>query len=78
MFDDGTIVGSRASDALAVALRVECPIWCASEVLEEAGVRITDHDEEEPDPDPPPEAEERELRRFREFLDDVEPEDFEK
>ena len=78
VFDDGKIVGSRASDALAVALRVDCSIRCASEVLEEAGVRITDHDEEEPDAAPSPEAEERELRRFREFLDEVEPEDFEK
>ncbi|MDQ6753898.1 MAG: bifunctional nuclease family protein [Actinomycetota bacterium] len=78
VFDDGKVVGSRASDALAVALRVDCPIWCAGEVLEEAGVRITDHDEEESDAITSPEAEERELRRFREFLNDVEPEDFEK
>lgn len=77
-FDDGTVVGSRASDSLAVALRVGCTIWCAAEVLEEAGVRITDHDEEEPETLDSPEAEERELRRFREFLNDVEPEDFEK
>ncbi|MDJ0356969.1 MAG: bifunctional nuclease family protein [Actinomycetota bacterium] len=78
MFDDGTAVGSRASDALAVALRADCTIWCAPAVMEDAGVRITDHDEEEPDAITSPEAEERELRRFREFLNGVEPEDFEK
>ena len=44
--------------------------------MEEAGVRITEHDEgEDTHPDPAVD-EEGELRRFREFLDDVEPEDF--
>jgi hypothetical protein len=43
--------------------------------MDEAGVRITEHDEGE-DTEPPTVDEERELRRFREFLDDVEPEDF--
>jgi bifunctional DNase/RNase len=78
VFDDGTVVGSRASDGLAIALRAHCPVHCAAAVLEEAGVRISDHDEEEPDAIDSPEADERELRRFREFLDEVEPEDFEK
>lgn len=78
VFDDGTHVSSRASDALAVALRVECKIWCAEDVIDEAGVRITDHDDVEPDPISSPEADERELNRFRKFLNDVEPEDFEK
>ncbi|HEV7214146.1 MAG TPA: bifunctional nuclease family protein, partial [Chloroflexota bacterium] len=75
-FDDGTIVGSRASDALAVALRTNARIWCAEDVMDEASVHITEHDEVEPDPLTSPEADERELRRFRAFLDDVEPEDF--
>ncbi|MCY0904213.1 bifunctional nuclease family protein [Arthrobacter sp. H14-L1] len=77
-FDDGTVVGSRASDALAIALRAACTIWCAPEVLEDAGVQVTDHDEDDPDAIDSPEAEERELRRFREFLNEVEPEDFDK
>ena len=76
-FDDGTVVSSRASDALALAHRAQCRIWCADAVMEEAGVRITEHDEgEDSEPDPTVD-EEREMRRFREFLDDVEPEDFE-
>jgi uncharacterized protein len=75
-FENGTTVSSRASDALAIALRAKCRIWCADSVMDEAGVRITEHDEGE-DTDPGPTVdEERELRRFREFLDDVEPEDF--
>ncbi|MBX7446162.1 MULTISPECIES: bifunctional nuclease family protein [unclassified Arthrobacter] len=75
-FENGTTVSSRASDALAIALRAKCRIWCADAVMDEAGVRITEHDEGE-DAEPGPTVdEERELRRFREFLDDVEPEDF--
>lgn len=79
VLDDGTTVNSRASDAIALALRVPCPIFCAVEVMNEAGVEIaeaTDDGGEEP-------AEqqanaERELKQFREFLADVEPEDFER
>jgi bifunctional DNase/RNase len=78
VFDNGTTVSSRASDALAIALRAECSIWCADEVMEEAGVRITEHDEGEDAGTETSPDEERELRQFREFLDDVEPEDFER
>ena len=46
-FEDGTTVSSRASDALALALRAKCRIWCADAVMEEAGVRITEHDDGE-------------------------------
>ena len=46
-FENGTTVSSRASDALALALRAKCRIWCADSVMEEAGVRITEHDEGE-------------------------------
>ncbi|HKU10383.1 MULTISPECIES: bifunctional nuclease family protein [Sinomonas] len=76
-FDDGTVIESRASDALAVALRVSCRIWCADAVLEEAGVQLAEGSEEgTEEAAPTPEEEEREMRRFREFLADVEPEDF--
>ncbi|MDP5226230.1 MULTISPECIES: bifunctional nuclease family protein [Arthrobacter] len=95
-FDDGTSVSSRASDALALALRGHCRIWCAEQVLEEAGVLIDVQDEdaevarpvgddaaEQPgeggagDASAATAEQESELRRFREFLDDIEPEDFE-
>ncbi|MGG5175615.1 bifunctional nuclease family protein [Pseudarthrobacter sp. J1763] len=78
-FDDGTTVNSRASDALALALRAHCRIWCAEQVVDEAGVRIADNGDSEDGSDAVEATtvdEERELRRFREFLDDVEPEDF--
>ncbi len=75
VFEDGTAVNSRASDAIAVALRIPCPIYCADEVLDEAGVRIADaEDDSEEEQD----NAEQEMRQFREFLADVEPEDFER
>ncbi|MGT2460422.1 bifunctional nuclease family protein [Sinomonas atrocyanea] len=74
-FDDGTTVESRASDALAVALRVNCRIWCADAVLEEAGVQLAEGSDGTEEGGSA-EEEETEMRRFREFLADVEPEDF--
>lgn len=64
VFRSGTIVDARPSDALALALRTGAEVWCAPDVLDEAGF--------EPSPD-----EDEEIERFREFLDQIEPEDFE-
>lgn len=80
VFEDGTTVSSRASDAIAIALRVPCPIYCAPQVMEDTGVEITEAEDDDGDASS---AEgqanaERELKQFREFLADVEPEDFEK
>lgn len=72
-FDDGSTVSSRASDAIALALRAECPIRCVDEVLEDSGVLMDTDDEDEASA-----SQEAQLRQFREFLDDVEPEDFER
>ena len=57
---DGIEVSARPSDAIALALRVGSDIYCAEDVLDEAGIEI-------------PEAEEDEVEKFREFLDQVEP-----
>lgn len=76
VFDDDSVVSARASDAIAIALRIPCPVLCAEGVLEEAGVEIAETDEDEEDTATGENAE-KELRKFREFLDDVEPEDFE-
>jgi bifunctional DNase/RNase len=75
VLSDGGTVNSRASDALAVALRVPCPIYCADDVLALAGVEIADADDAE-DGETEENAE-KEVLQFREFLADVEPEDFE-
>jgi len=61
---------SRVSDAIALALRIGCPILCADVVLDEAGVSAQDAIV------PPGVPAEDEVERFREFLDTVTPEDF--
>ncbi|MBG6224676.1 bifunctional DNase/RNase [Arthrobacter sp. CAN_A2] len=78
VFDDGVTVGSRASDALAIALRVPCPIFCADEVLAVAGVEIAEAEGEDSADGGTEETAEKEVLQFREFLADVEPEDFER
>ncbi|GAB3554149.1 bifunctional nuclease family protein [Arthrobacter tumbae] len=80
VFTDGITVSSRASDAIAIALRVPCPIYCAPQVMEDTGVEIAEADDDDAEA-ASPEGQanaERELKQFREFLADVEPEDFEK
>jgi uncharacterized protein len=56
-------VSSRPSDAIALAVRLSVPIFANEEVLEEASILI-------------PGEEEEEVEKFREFLDNVTPEDF--
>ena len=56
-------VSSRPSDAIALAVRIDAPIFAAEEVLEQAGIELRDE-------------EETEVQKFREFLDQVNPEDF--
>ena len=67
VFADGLEVQARPSDAIALALRSEVPIVGAESVLDEAGIEIPD--ESEP-------VEEDQVEKFREFLDQVTPEDF--
>ena len=66
-FESGLEVQARPSDAIALALRGEIPIVGAETVLDEAGIEIPD--EAEP-------VEEDQVEKFREFLDQVTPEDF--
>lgn len=65
--DDGTTVSARTSDAVALALRVGCPIEAPESLLESVGVLVADDEDDAED----------EVERFREFLDHVTPEDFE-
>jgi bifunctional DNase/RNase len=67
VFSNGVEVSARPSDAIALALRVDAPIRGADAVLDEAGIDIPD--------DEPPAAEDQ-VEKFREFLDQVSPEDF--
>ena len=56
-------VSSRPSDAIALAVRVNVPIFAQEEVLTEASIVIKDDEEQE-------------VEKFREFLEQVNPEDF--
>lgn len=71
VFANDVRVDARSSDAIALALRAQCPILCQEHVLDEAAVLVADDDEAA-------EGEEEQLREFREFLDEIEPEDFDK
>ncbi len=71
--EEAWTVSARPSDAIALSSRLEdVPVFAASDVLDDAGLEIepTDGDTEEG-----VDAEEA-VREFREFLDDVSPEDF--
>ncbi len=63
LIGDGLRVSARPSDSIALALRVGAAIRVADEVLDEAGILIPDEQEDE-------------VEKFREFLDQVRPEDF--
>ena len=62
-FDGGVDVSARPSDAIALALRTGTPIYGAEQVLQEVGITIPDEQEDE-------------VEKFREFLDQITPEDF--
>jgi bifunctional DNase/RNase len=73
-FDNGVTVSARPSDAIALAVRCQVPVFVADAVLDEAGIVISEEEEEE---SPADDADaEDEVERFREFLDSVSPEDF--
>ncbi len=64
VFDGNVEVSARSSDAIALALRTGTRIVGSDEVLDEAGVAVTGEEEEE-------------VEKFREFLDQISPDDFE-
>lgn len=65
MVNDGTdvSVSSRPSDAIALSVRLGVPVFANEEVLDEASIVVKDDEEQE-------------VERFREFLEEVTPEDF--
>jgi bifunctional DNase/RNase len=59
-------IDSRPSDAIALAVRSGAPIYAAEEVISESAIEF-EHDVEES---------EDVVEKFKEFLDQVSPEDF--
>ena len=71
--DNGeTVVSSRPSDAVALAVRASCALYVSDELMDAEGVVLQLDDEEEAEPANP----ESLVGEFREFLDKVKPEDF--
>ena len=62
-FEEGPAISARPSDAIALALRIGAPILASEDLLAEAGIEIPDQAEDE-------------VERFKEFLDQINPEDF--
>jgi bifunctional DNase/RNase len=63
ILDSGVEVSARPSDSIALALRTGATIYADESVLSEAGIPIADEQENE-------------VEKFREFLDQISPEDF--
>ncbi len=61
---DSEQISARPSDAVALALRCGAPIYGSDELIDEVGVEIAAEGDDE-------------VEKFREFLDNVNPEDFE-
>ncbi len=58
-------ISARPSDAIALAVRTQSNILATEELLDEIGIEI-----------PQGEGENQEVEKFREFLDQINPEDF--
>ncbi|HEY8467565.1 MAG TPA: bifunctional nuclease family protein [Solirubrobacterales bacterium] len=59
-------IDSRPSDAIALAVRCQAPIYAADEVIEESSIEF-EHEVED---------QEEVVEKFKDFLDQVSPEDF--
>jgi uncharacterized protein len=59
----GRTISARPSDAIALALRAAAPITAAESLFSKAGIEIPDQSDDE-------------VEKFREFLDQINPDDF--
>jgi bifunctional DNase/RNase len=57
------VISARPSDAIALALRMDVPVLATVELIAAVGIEI-------------PDAAEDEVEKFREFLDQINPDDF--
>jgi hypothetical protein len=62
-FEGGSLISARPSDAIAIALRMGTPILATTALFAAVGIEI-------------PDAAEDEVEKFREFLDQINPDDF--
>ena len=83
-------IDSRSSDAIALAVRVKVPILVADEIMDQAGVAVDSDTDDEPVARPagareapsgseqPNPAEEEKLSVFRDFINSLDLDDFDK
>ena len=80
VLQSGKTVDSRASDAVAAALFAQVPVYASQDVLDVAGIDLTEGDIAAElnieQPEIQPEITEESVDEFREFLKDLTPEDF--
>jgi bifunctional DNase/RNase len=73
-------IDSRPSDAIAIAIRTEAPIFADERVIEESGIEFEAEDGEEPIPGEPVSLTQEQIEevtsKFKSFLEDVTPEQF--
>jgi uncharacterized protein len=69
-----SVVSARPSDAVALAIRTDAPLYVADELMASCGLVLPE--EELSDEDLDEEADEEVVEEFREFLDRLRPEDF--
>lgn len=71
-------ISARPSDAVALAIRNQVPVFVAQEVMDFAGMDLAIDDDYEPEDGGFSAADmsQEELDKFRAFLDDIQPDDF--
>jgi len=71
-------ISARPSDAVALAIRNQVPVFVAQEVMDFAGMDLAIDDDFEPSESGFVDADmsQEELDKFRAFLDDIQPDDF--
>ena len=65
VLNGGISISARPSDGIALALKVSAPIFCEEGILDSAGIEIEETVDSE-----------EQVERFREFLENITPEDF--
>lgn len=76
LLSNGKRVDSRTSDAIAVALRAGVDVYCAEEIVDEAGLVLDTASEDEEMYLSREEDTDAEVAEFRTFLEEVDPADF--
>ena len=70
--EQGLVVSSRPSDAVAVAVRTASPLYVSDELMDAEGILLAIETGEDEDDASPEEL----VGQFRQFLDSIKPEDF--